>query len=141
MIELRSVDTSYMLTQYCSTVGSYLSGKSKIPTQISTANAISVAACGNLFWDHFAEILSNQAGKGSQAFAWNLSRETVSGTFGNRSSKRQDQISVLLNCSSEENCNYPRYDFKSVRYFQPEIICFAFGIFIRIKETHRLIEC
>ena len=49
-----------------------------------------------------AKILSNQAGKGSQAFAWNLLRETVSGTFGNRSSKRQDQISVLLNGSSEE---------------------------------------
>ena len=40
--DARLVDTSYMLTQYYSTVGSYLSGKSKIPTQISTANAISV---------------------------------------------------------------------------------------------------
>ena len=32
----------YLLTQYYSTVGSYLSGKSKIPSQISNANAIRV---------------------------------------------------------------------------------------------------
>ena len=35
-------------------------------------------ASRNLFWDHLAKNLINQAGKGSQAFAWNLHRGTVS---------------------------------------------------------------
>ena len=60
-----------------------------------------MAASGNLFWDHLAKILSNQAAKGSQAFAWNLHRETVSETFGIRSTNRQDEISVLLHGSDQ----------------------------------------